>query len=224
VASLQQELSFSFLLSKPFLMSKPILWALFVVNLAGTLYGYEWYGTQMVYTIAKNPVWYVWFVPDSPTASLFFTLSLLYLITDINRSALGKRASALRGFVEAFSLITSFKYGIWAVAMIFAGAAQGNELNWQDWMLTVSHLGMAVEALIFARFYTYRWLPIIWVAAWTFWNDFMDYHRGIFPWLPDVLLDDLSVIERFTICLSIAGIVVAVVMLLLRKRNQKTTE
>jgi uncharacterized membrane protein YpjA len=223
VASLQQ-LSFSFLLSKPFLMSKPILWALFVVNLAGTLYGYEWYWTQMVYTIAENPVWYVWFVPDSPTASLFFTLSLLYLIKDINHSALGKRASALRGFVEAFGLITSFKYGIWAVAMIFAGAAQGGALNWQDWMLTGSHLGMAVEALIFARFYTYRWFPIILVAAWTFWNDYMDYHRGIFPWLPDELLDDLAVIEKFTICLSIAGILIAIVMLLLRRKNRKTTE
>jgi uncharacterized membrane protein YpjA len=222
---LQQELSFSFLLSKPFLTSKVIVWTLFIVNLAGTLYGFEWYWSQMMYTITEKPLWYVWFVPDSPTASLFFTLTLLYLIRDgIQESPLEKRASALRGFVEAFALITSFKYGIWAVAMIVAGAAQGNIINWQDWMLTVSHLGMAVEALMFARFYTYRWLSIMAVAAWTFWNDFMDYHHGIFPGLPDVLMDDLGWIEKFTISLSVIGIGIAVIMMVQRKTNSKTTE
>jgi uncharacterized membrane protein YpjA len=222
---LQQELSFSFLLSKPFLTSKVIIWTIFIVNLAGTLYGFEWYWSQMMYTITENPLWYIWFVPDSPTASLFFTLSLLYLIRDgIHTSPLVKSASALRGFVEAFALITSFKYGIWAVTMIVAGAAQGNVTGWQDWMLTASHLGMAAEALMFARFYTYRWLSILAVAVWTFWNDFMDYHRDIFPWLPNELMDDLGWIEKFTISLSVIGIGIAVIMMSQRKTNSKTIE
>jgi uncharacterized membrane protein YpjA len=222
---LQEGISVSFLWSKAFLTSKLILWTLFAVNLAGTLYGFEWYWTQMAYTLIEKPIWYVWFVPDSPTASLFFTLSLLYLIRDrIALPSLGKGGTALRGFIEAFGLITSIKYGIWAVAMIFAGAAQGDSLVWQDWMLTVSHLSMAAEALLFARFYTYRWGAVLLVGIWTLWNDFMDYHSGIFPWLSDVLTDDLGWIEKFTVSLSVTGILIAGIVLWKRKSSeQKTT-
>jgi uncharacterized membrane protein YpjA len=217
---LQQNLSLSLLWSKPFLTSKPILWTLFIVNLAGTVYGYEWYWNQLMFTAERFPVWYLFFVPDSPTASLFYTLSLLYLLRDSASSQpLSKGATALRGFVEAFGLITSFKYGIWAVTMIMAGAAQGDSIVWQDWMLTASHLGMAAEALLYARFYTYKLTPLALVAIWTFWNDFMDYHRGIYPWLTDVLLDDLDVIEKFTIGLSIIGIAIACYFYFIRKRT-----
>jgi uncharacterized membrane protein YpjA len=197
-----------------------MLWTIFIINLAGTIYGYEWYWGQMEVTLSEKPVWYVLFVPDSPTASLFFTLSLLYLLRDkTNKSPLSKMNSAVRSFVEAFALITSFKYGIWAVTMIVAGAAQGDTVVWQDVMLTVSHLGMAAEALLFTRFYTFRWPSIVLVAIWTFWNDFMDYQRGIFPWLSDVLLDELNVIEWFTISLSFIGIAIALFASRLRKTS-----
>jgi uncharacterized membrane protein YpjA len=217
---LQQDVALSFFWSKSFLTSKVMLWTIFIINLAGTIYGYEWYWGQMEVTLSEKPVWYVLFVPDSPTASLFFTLSLLYLLRDkTNKSPLSKMNSAVRSFVEAFALITSFKYGIWAVTMIVAGAAQGDTVVWQDVMLTVSHLGMAAEALLFTRFYTFRWPSIVLVAIWTFWNDFMDYQRGIFPWLSDVLLDELNVIEWFTISLSFIGIAIALFASRLRKTS-----
>ncbi len=44
--------------------------------------------------------------------------------------------------------------------MIWAGAWQGVPVGWDGWMLTGSHLAMAVEALLFVRWYTYR-LPAI---------------------------------------------------------------
>lgn len=217
---MQQDVALSFFWSKSFLTSKVMLWTIFIINLAGTIYGYEWYWGQMEVTLSEKPVWYVLFVPDSPTASLFFTLSLLYLLRDkTNKSPLSKMNSAVRSFVEAFALITSFKYGIWAVTMIVAGAAQGDTVVWQDVMLTVSHLGMAAEALLFTRFYTFRWPSIVLVAIWTFWNDFMDYQRGIFPWLSDVLLDELNVIEWFTISLSFIGIAIALFASRLRKTS-----
>lgn len=58
------------------------------------------------------------FVPDSPTASLFFTWFLLILLLRrANDKDTGRKPSGgLRSFVEAFAVITSFKYGIWAVA------------------------------------------------------------------------------------------------------------
>ncbi|NOU72052.1 DUF1405 domain-containing protein [Paenibacillus sp. LMG 31458] len=198
-----------------------MLWAFFISNLLGTIYGYEWYWAQMVDTIANYPVWYVYFVPDSPTASLFFTLSIGFLL--MNRSLdqqPSKLYRAIRGFVEAFALITSFKYGIWAVAMIWTGAWQGVPVGWDGWMLTGSHLAMAVEALLFVRWYRYRLTAIIIVAIWTFWNDFMDYEKGVFPRLPDVLVDNyLSNIEWFTVGLSMTGILIAVVCLLIRKKR-----
>ncbi len=63
-------------------------------------------GLQMVDTIAESPVWYVFFVPDSPTASLFFTLIrrlLDYGSISISRPT-SKLYRAIRGFVEAFAL------------------------------------------------------------------------------------------------------------------------
>ncbi|NRF89734.1 DUF1405 domain-containing protein [Paenibacillus frigoriresistens] len=200
-----------------------MLWAFFISNLLGTVYGYEWYWAQMVDTIANYPVWYVFFVPDSPTASLFFTFSIGFLLID---RSLGQQPNklyrAIRGFVEAFALITSFKYGIWAVTMIWTGAWQGVPVGWDGWMLTASHLAMAVEALLFVRWFRYRLTAIILVAIWTFWNDFMDYERGVFPRLPDVLVDNyLNNIEWFTVGLSVTGILIAIVCLLIRKKRSK---
>lgn len=217
---MQQGLSVSYFWSKDFLLSKKMLWAFFISNLLGTVYGYEWYWAQMVDTIANYPVWYVYFVPDSPTASLFFTLSIGFLLMDrsLDRQP-NKLYRAIRGFVEAFALITSFKYGIWAVAMIWTGAWQGVPVGWDGWMLTGSHLAMAVEALLFVQWYRYRLTAIIIVAIWTFWNDFMDYERGIFPRLPRELDDNLLTIEWFTVGLSMTGILIAVVCLLIRKKR-----
>lgn len=209
---MQQGLSVSYFWSKDFLLSKKMLWAFFISNLLGTVYGYEWYWGQLVDTIVEYPVWYVYFVPDSPTASLFFTLTVGYLLLDHSLDLQGgKLYQAIRGFIQAFALITSFKYGIWAVVMIWAGAWQGVPVGWDGWMLTASHLAMAVEALLFARWYAYRLTAILLVAIWTLWNDFMDYERGIFPRLPRELHDNLQTIEVFTIGLSVIGIMIAIV-------------
>lgn len=216
------KLSFSFLWSRPFLTGNRLLLMLFVVNFAGTVYGYIWYEGQLIHTMQTMPLWYLPFVPDSPTASLFFTLSLLYLLFDnVSSQPLQRHSSFLRGFIEAFALITSFKYGIWAVAMIALGAAQGDPVVWQDWMLTVSHLGMAAEVLLFARFYTYRKAPIAVVAIWTLWNDYMDYVKGVYPGLPEVLKDDLGRIEVFTIALSFISIAIAVAVQRLRMKETR---
>ncbi|MBD0380563.1 DUF1405 domain-containing protein [Paenibacillus sedimenti] len=217
---MQQGFSLSYYWSKSFLLNSKLLWLLLVCNFLGTIYGYVWYWDQMVFTIANYPVWYIPFVPDSPTASLFFTGSVAYLLMDRKSN---KPKSAFRGFVEAFALITSFKYGIWAVAMIWTGAWQGVPVGWDGWMLTASHLAMAVEALLFARWYTHKLSSIIIVAIWTLWNDFMDYERGIFPGLPERLHDDLPTIEAFTIGLSITGIIIALVFSFTRNKNKNST-
>ncbi|MNP47313.1 hypothetical protein D3C76_1413620 [compost metagenome] len=93
------------------------------------------------------------------------------------------------------------KYGIWAVSIIFAGGYQGDTVSWKDWMLVVSHTGMAVEALIYARFFSFRrMIPL--ALFWAFANDMVDYSEGVFPWLPDVLEDNVNEVQYFTIGLT----------------------
>ncbi|MCS7462495.1 DUF1405 domain-containing protein [Paenibacillus doosanensis] len=204
--------------SRAFLSSRFMLWSLFWVNLLGTIYGYEWYWNQMTYTAETMSAAYLPFVPDSPTASLFFTGVLAYLLVDSYKGrSLAPRPGWFRGFVEAFAVVTSFKYGVWAVSIIWAGAYMGSEVNWQDWMLSISHLGMAAEALLYWRLYTYRFWPIVAVAVWTLWNDFMDYAVGVFPWLPESLMDHLPSVAAFTVELSFVSLVVAFVIMKVRE-------
>lgn len=174
-----------------------IIWLLFIVNLLGTVYGYMWYGNQLAFTADNYPHWLLPFVPDSPTASLFFTAALLLLLYPPK----GLTGTLVRQLIEALAVVTSVKYGIWAVSMIVAGGYQGDTVTWKDWMLMISHTGMAVEALIYARYFSFRrMLPV--ALLWTFANDMVDYSEGVFPWLPSVLDDDISAVQYFTMGLT----------------------
>ncbi|CAH0118774.1 MULTISPECIES: DUF1405 domain-containing protein [unclassified Paenibacillus] len=194
----------AFFWSKHFLTNRIILWCLFWFNLLGTIYGYIWYGPQLRYTYENSPVWQLVFVPDSPTASLFFTIAVLFLLYPPVRS---KFMIGLRKIVEGLAVITSVKYGIWAVAIIFAGAAQGNMLVWQDWMLVASHTAMAVEALLFVRFFSFGTGALVIGLLWTLLNDTVDYTFHVFPTLPGVLMDDLAAVRNFTFGLTIFSFV-----------------
>jgi uncharacterized membrane protein YpjA len=191
-------------LSSPFMLIT-LLW----VNLLGTVYGYYWYAGQLEDTIANHPLWRAFLVPDSPTASLFFTVSILWMYKQPDRRQLGVMGQGLRSLIEALAVVTSVKYGVWAVAMIFAGAAQGDPLTWQDWMLSASHLGMAAEALLYIRFFRIGYGVLAATALWTLYNDFADYTFDIFPWLPGELYDDLNAVQWFTISLSIFSLLLA---------------
>ncbi|MGN7357343.1 DUF1405 domain-containing protein [Paenibacillus sp. SAF-054] len=206
-------MSISFFWSRAFWTSRLMLWLLFWCNLVGTVYGYMWYGQQMEYTVSQHAIWQVIFVPDSPTASLFFTIGILFLLYP-------PKSPFLKGFsylMESLAVVTSVKYGIWAVSIIFAGAAQGDHLVWQDWMLVASHLAMAVEALLFVRFFRFGAVMLIPAAAWTFLNDIVDYTYGVFPWLPDVLRDDLYAVQNFTLGLTLFSVLLAYLFLKLAK-------
>lgn len=181
-----------------------IIWLLFIVNLLGTIYGYIWYGDQLKLTAANYPLWLLPFVPDSPTASLFFTLALLLLLFP-PKSYTGNN---VRELIEALAVVTSVKYGIWAVSIIFAGGYQGDLISWKDWMLVISHTGMAVEALIYARYFAFRkMIPL--ALFWTLANDLLDYSYGIYPWLPSVLDDDVITVQYFTMALTLFSVAAA---------------
>lgn len=227
---IKQRIAFFF--SQSFLCNRHILWALFTCNLLGTVYGFEWYRYQLIETIQTKPTWFVLFVPDSPTASLFFTISVCFLLWDQKKRGTGKRAdleevsngasrSVWRGFVDAFAFITSYKYGIWAIAMILAGNGKGLPLVWQDWMLMASHLAMAVEVFLYARWMKFTSIGIVLAGTWTLLNDYMDYQYGIFPSLSKLLLPYITTIQWFTVGLSVTGIGFALFMFRKAKEHQQ---
>src|SRR6185437_10455837 len=135
-----------------FLANRKILALLFIVNLLGTIYGYYWYGWQLSDTPSK----FLIFVPDSPTASLFFVFVLIAFLLRRNW-----------GLIEALAIVTLFKYGIWAVVMnILVYFVQG-ELDAVGYMLILSHFAMAVQGILYAPFYRFKWWHLILTAIWT---------------------------------------------------------
>lgn len=180
-----------------------MLWTLFVINFLGSIYGFYWYKNQLI----DVGSWWNIFVPDSPTASAAFTLVLALFLM--------KRHSPL---LEAFAAVTLFKYGVWAVVIIVAGAAQNayihggsltDYLQWTDWMLMCSHSGMALQALLYGRFYTYRLLHVLVVAAWTLLNDTVDYILDLHPWLPESIAAYDHLVGGYTVALSFLSIAIA---------------
>ena len=198
-------LALSYFWSREFLTNRYFLWLLFWCNTVGTVYGYIWYGDQLEQTLAEQPLWQIVFVPDSPTASLFFTLSLLWVLYKPQSRFLNR----IGHVIQALAVVTSVKYGVWAISIIFAGWSFGGPVSWQHWMLIASHGAMAVEALFYVRFFGFRWGALLFASAWTLLNDTMDYTYDIFPWLPGALMPYVDGVRNFTIGLTLASILAA---------------
>jgi len=77
---------------------------------------------------------------------------------------------------------------------------------------------MAVEGLLYARFMRFGRRAALLALAWMLLNDTMDYGVGIYPWLPSVLEDDLTVIAWFTFTLSVISYLLTLIALQFRPR------
>lgn len=187
------------------LTNRTFIWLLFLINLAGSVYGYIWYGFQLEQT---EPI-YLIFVPDSPTASLFFTIFLLLMF-------FGKNAP----YVGSLAMVTLFKYGIWAVVMNILTLMVEGSLHWTGYMLIISHGAMALQGLLYAPFYQMKLRHVAVAGVWTLHNDVIDY---VFEQMPiyGPLMDYLNPIGYFTFWLSIVSIALAYV-LAVRPRLKKS--
>lgn len=142
---------------------------LIMVNILGAVYGFYWYRHQLQAT-----PWYYWpVVPDSPLAVLFFTLVLVNIYR-------GRRSH----WLEAFGYLAMLKYGLWTpLVLVQAGVAAGN-FDFESLHLSLSHLGMALEAALFLHHYPppryYAWRALLWFLL----NDYFDYLKGTHPTLP----------------------------------------
>ncbi|MDI4645513.1 DUF1405 domain-containing protein [Cohnella hashimotonis] len=210
------------LLSRRFLTQNWVMTLLMVFYVFGTIYGYYWYKNQLVDTMQTHPAWQLPFVPDSPTASAFFTIAALWLWLSPLGTGASKLTSGVRGVIEALAVVTSIKYGIWATIIIFASAAYGSPIVWQDWMLIVSHMSMAVCAVVYGRFFLYGTVALGIAAAWTLLNDTVDYSFGVYPSLPQSLDDRLLGVAIFTFALTIFSIGIAAVVSFANQRVRRT--
>lgn len=196
-----------------YLQQRWFILTLIVINFLGSIYGFYWYKNQLLQTSTE---WLI-FVPDSPTSSMFFTIFLILYY--FNKKS---------PFIEAMGSITAFKYGIWAVVMILWGAwAEESSITkilmietitWTDVMLMLSHLGMAVQAILFFRKYHYGFFAILFVGTWTLLNDFYDYTKDIHPWLPYTISDIDFTVGQFTIFLSGFTLLLFYFLSLLRRK------
>ncbi|ANB61755.1 lipoprotein heptaprenylglyceryl N-acetyltransferase LhaT [Anoxybacteroides amylolyticum] len=186
------------------LRQRSVWWLLLIMNVLGTVYGYIWYGQQLSETPAK----FLLFVPDSPTASLFFVFVLLAFL-------LGKNWPLF----EALAMVTLFKYGVWAVVMNILVFIVTGTIGWQGWMLIISHGAMAVEGLLYAPFYRIKGWHLAVAAIWTLHNDVIDYVFGMMPRY-QMLNDYMPQIGYFTFWLSIASIAFAYVLCVSENRRQ----
>lgn len=175
------------------LTHKSFLWILLFVNIFGTVYGYDWYMWQLEMT---DPVFWI-FVPDSPTASLFFSIAIIGWL-------IGKNFK----LIEALALITLVKYGLWAVVMNLLTLNEVGEIGGQGWMLVGSHFAMAVQAILYSGLYKFDFKHIVLAAIWTLHNDVIDYVFGQMPIYYD-LMKHMQQIGYFTFWLSIACIFLA---------------
>lgn len=171
----------------PLLGNRTILWMLLLINTGGTIYGYIWYESQL----ADTPAIFLPFVPDSPTASLFFVFVLIAFL-------LGKNWPLL----EALAIVTLVKYGIWAVVMNLLVLNETGDIGLTGWMLVFSHGAMAVQGVLYAPFYRMKTWHLIAAGLWTLHNDVIDY---VFFMMPRYTVLNLYMKEigYFTFWLSI---------------------
>ncbi|HZK24666.1 MAG TPA: DUF1405 domain-containing protein [Oscillospiraceae bacterium] len=141
--------------------------SLLVINFIGIVWGFWWYQPQFVTTPP-----YLWpFVPNSPLAVLYFFLVLLRL-----------RRGRRHYFLEGFAYFGLIKHGLWTVVIITVYQLSGYR-HFANILLWSGHLGMALEASLFWFYYR---LPLNYaqataIAAWYFFNDYLDYVVGIYP-------------------------------------------
>lgn len=170
---------------------RKILLLLLASNVFGTIYGYWWYKGQLAIT----PSHFLIFVPDSPTASLFFVFVLLAFLLKKNWP-----------LMEAFASVTLIKYGIWAVVMNIAAGVAGATLSWENYLLIASHAAMAIQAILYAPYFRIKVWHLIVVTIWTLHNDIIDYVFNMHPWVSRTLNDVIPHIGYFTFWLSITSI------------------
>lgn len=178
------------------LYRKWVLILLLICNLAGTIYGYDWYTRQLYIT----PRFFKPFVPDSPTASLFLCLSIIIMLLN--------RHSAI---INALAFVTLIKYGIWAIIMNIFMFLEHGEVTINGIMLIVSHGIMALEAIYFYPRFKVTTMGFLIALVWVLINDIIDYGFGQIPYY-DFIASHTIQIGVLSVCLSSIALIIYIIL------------
>jgi uncharacterized membrane protein YpjA len=149
-----------------------IAWVVVVVNLAGTAFGFWYYGFHPVplsdplvtWQLAREPVVMWPFVPDSPVATLFIALSLALW-------KLGRSNEA----VNALAFFGCIKLGAWTPFVLVVVDGQGDTWWAMYQFLVWSHLAMVLEAFLIHRYSEFPTWAVLVALVWYGANDVVDY-------------------------------------------------
>lgn len=158
------------------LFARPFLLGLVAVNAAGTVWGILWYWEQL----KQTPWYFLPLVPDSPLHAALFGLYIYWLAAGaMDRLGAGGR------FVAWAGVLGVIKYGLWTTVILSRYFfSQGVQPTGEDWMLYLSHGGMALQGLIYCGRLPRLALPAALAAGWFVLNDFFDYVFYTHPRLP----------------------------------------
>lgn len=148
------------------MFNRTFLILLLAGNFIGTVYGYYWYRGQL----SQTEWYFIPFVPDSPTATLFLCIVIVLLL-------LNKKS----GLIDALAFTTLIKYGVWAVVMNFLTFIEIGMVTNVGLMLIASHGIMAIQAFMFLPYFEVKQWHIYVTAIWLFHNDVIDYVYRQYP-------------------------------------------
>ncbi|MHB8984251.1 MAG: DUF1405 domain-containing protein [Carboxydocellales bacterium] len=167
-----------------YLINPLSLWTLVIINTAGSVYGYFWYHRQL----AESP-WYWWpLIPDSPFSSTLITILLIALLRNKYPPTLALWAN-----------LSAIKYGLWAALININYWQISGNFGIENWMLTLSHLGMAAEGLLLLLILPFSLTSVFWVGIWFGLNDSLDYLFNLHPYLFDQAQYQLAWISVITL-------------------------
>lgn len=182
------------------IQNKKFLIFIILCNIVGTIYGYYWYLGQL-----QQTKWYfIPFVPDSPTASLFLVIALTAIVWNRHLP-----------LIEVLAFVTLIKYGVWAVMMNILVFITLDEVTAMGMMLIISHAIMAIQALLFVPLFRVSLLSIGIASIWVFHNDVIDYVYMQYP-VYSMLSDYIQHIGYFSFWLS----VISFALLFIMKRDK----
>ncbi|MDF2631140.1 MAG: hypothetical protein K0R39_4971 [Symbiobacteriaceae bacterium] len=149
-------------------------WVLLGINFFGSLYGFYWYKGQL----AATPIKYWLIVPDSPGSTFLLCIWLMLMLAGADWRKPGMQ------WLGAIAFVSNMKYGLWTATVL---PQAGFKFGWDfDFIhLSLSHAGMWVQAMIFARFYKPALAPAVGALLFMYFQDLIDYFvLGTHPTLP----------------------------------------
>jgi uncharacterized membrane protein YpjA len=165
-----------------FLTSRKMLTLLIVINLSGAIYGFYWYWGQLSATPVK--FWPV--VPDSPTAVVLFSVFLFLLLKHgLSRSIKNEQPmnGIISDYISPLAIAWVVKYGVWAVIINISYYLIAGEYSFENFHLTLSHAGMALEGFVFFRVLRLTLGQALVTTALMSLSDYFDYALKLYPYL-----------------------------------------